>query len=82
MVLRLDQDLTIENTRRHPEEEVQMLRGLLASGAKVSADPHRAHFYELENGTRVFYFHVSPVTGHVLLLASWEKDAVALQASS
>lgn len=77
MVLRLDQELTIENTRRHPAEEVEKLRGLLEAGAQVVPDPHRAHFYEVENGTRVFYFHISPVTGHVLLLASWEKDRVA-----
>lgn len=75
MVLRLNQNATVENTRHHPAEEIAALRDLLAVGATVQPDPHRAHFYELENATRVFYIYLSPVTGHVLLLASWSKDS-------
>jgi hypothetical protein len=75
MVLRLNQNATVENTRHHPAEEIEAVRKLLAAGAPAQPDPHRAHFYELENTDRVFYIYLSPVTGHVLLLASWGKDA-------
>ncbi len=75
MVLRLNQNVTVENTRQHPAEEVEAVRKLLAAGAVAQPDPHRANFYELENGRRVFYIHISPVTGHVMLLASWRNDS-------
>jgi hypothetical protein len=75
MVLRLNQDVTVENTRQHAAEEVAIVRKLLTAGAIARPDPRRANFYELEHGNRVFYIHISPVTGHVLLLASWTADS-------
>lgn len=74
MVLRLSENLTIDNLRQYPAETVEKLRALLAAGALAHADPHRKNFYELENGRQVFYIHVSPVGGKVLLLATWPKD--------
>ena len=37
-------------------------------------DPCRSDFFELEDGNKVFYIHISPVNGKVLLLATWLKD--------
>ncbi len=74
MVLRLNHSLEIENLRNHPAETVDKLRELLASGAAARPDPRRAGFYEVENHSRVFYIHISPVNGKVLLLATWTKN--------
>lgn len=73
-MLRIKQDLVIEDLRRYPTEEVKQLRELLESGAAACPDPHRKDFYEVANGSRVFYIHVSPATGRVFLLATWAKD--------
>ena len=74
MVLRLNQTPVIENLRNYPAETVEKLRQLLASGAEARLDPRRANFYELDNHSRVFYIHISPVNGKVLLLGIWHKD--------
>jgi hypothetical protein len=73
MVLKLNRNLTIENLGHFPKENVDRLRGLLASGVRAQADEQRANFYEVESETRVFWIHVSPVDGHVILLAVWQK---------
>ncbi len=73
MVLRLNQTPVIENLRNYPAETVEKLRQLLASGAEARPDPRRANFYELDNHSQVFYIHISPVNGKVLLLATWPK---------
>ncbi len=74
MVPRLNHSSEIENLRNHPAETVEQLRYLLASGAPARPDPRRAGFYEVENHSRVFYIHISPVNGKVLLLATWTKN--------
>ena len=66
-----EQDLNIRDLRRHPTDTVETLRRLLASGARVQADPKRPDFYELEHGSEVFYIYISPVSGEILLLATW-----------
>ena len=75
MVMALDRELQIEDLRNHPIETVNILRELLSSGARATADPKRAGFYELEHGSTVFYIHVSPATGKILLLATWPAEA-------
>lgn len=75
MKLQLKDNLIIDNLRHYPDETVEKLRSLLAAGALAHADPHRQNFYELENGSRVYYVHVTPDQRKVLLLASWRKDA-------
>ncbi len=74
MTLRLNQMLMIEDLRNHSPEIVEKLRQLLGSGTPATADPHRSHFYEVQNCSEVFYIHVSPNTGKVYLLATWKKD--------
>lgn len=75
MLLRLEQQPSVENLRNYPAETVDKLRELLAAGAPARPDPRRSNFYELENGSRVYYIHISPVSGKVWLLAIWSKSA-------
>lgn len=85
MILRLEgkaaENLRIENLRDYPGELVEKLRGLLLRGAEARPDPSRKGFYDVDNGARVFFIHVSPVSGKVMLLASWRKQQAAEPAS-
>jgi hypothetical protein len=72
MKLRIEQ-AQIRNLRNHPIEDVEALRRLLTSGAAARLDPHRKNFYEVDNGSRVFYVHVTPATTKVMFLAVWYK---------
>ncbi|MGH9775941.1 MAG: hypothetical protein ACRD50_13450 [Candidatus Acidiferrales bacterium] len=72
--MKLTRNLKIEDPRNHPAETVAKLRELLEAGARVHPDPKRANFFELEHGPDVFYIHVSPVNGNVVLLATWKRS--------
>lgn len=76
MVMRLEHELNIEDPRHHSQERVETLRQLLAGGARVEADPKRSDFFEVESGSDVYYIHISPITGKIVLLAAWQKDSV------
>ena len=76
MVMKIEDELHIENPRNHSEESVETLRQLLAGGARVEADPKRPNFYEVESKSDVYYIHISPITGKILLLAAWPKISV------
>lgn len=67
----LERELQIEDIRNHPARAVNELRDLLSSGAHLLPDPKRSGFYELHDNSTVYYIHVSPVTGKVILLATW-----------
>jgi hypothetical protein len=75
MVMKIEDELQIENPRNHSAESVETLRQLLAGGARVEADPKRPDFYEVESHSDIYYIHISPVTGKILLLAAWPKFA-------
>jgi hypothetical protein len=75
MVMALERELQIEDLRNHPVETVHMLRDLLLNDAQVAPDPKRVGFYELEHESTVYYIHVSPTTGKILLLATWPSEA-------
>ncbi len=81
MTLRLHQMPIVEDLRNHSPETMEELRQLLVSGTPATADPHRCHFYEVQNCSEVFYIHVSPNTGKVYLLATWKKDEEAAAAT-
>lgn len=71
-------DIEIEDLRDHPAEDVATLRKLLAGGATINPDPKREGFYEVESCALTHYIHVSPVSGKILLLATWPRtDAPA-----
>lgn len=76
MVMKLEHELNIEDPRHHSPERVETLRQLLAGGARVEADPKRADFFEVESGSDVYYIHISPISGKIVLLAAWPKDSV------
>ena len=71
MVTALEREFEIEDVRRHPAETVNILHELLAAGAEMLPDPKRAGFYEINHESTVYYIHVSPVTGKIILLATW-----------
>lgn len=77
MFTRLRKDVQIEDLRNHPAELMTSLQDLLAGDVKVVPDPKRDGFYEVEDRARTYYIHVSPVTGKILLLASWPNDNTA-----
>jgi hypothetical protein len=76
MLASIDSNIQIEDLRNHPAETVLTLRSLLAGGATLIPDAKRRGFYEVESGSLVYYIHVSPVTGNILLLATWPNEAV------
>jgi hypothetical protein len=67
----------IEDLGNHPAQTIGALRSLLAGGASAIADPKRSGFYEVESDSVIYYIHVSPVTGKILLLATWQNEAVS-----
>jgi len=74
MVMRYAKELEIEDIRHHPAEMIAMLRTLLEEGTPVTPDPKRSDFYEIESDSVVYYVHISPVTGKILLLATWPTE--------
>lgn len=77
MVANLRGNIQIEDVGNHPKKAVADLQCLLAQGASKVADPKRNGFYEVESASTVYYIHVSPVTGKILLLATWHNEGVA-----
>ena len=69
MVMRCEREFEIEDLRNHPEGMILM-----------EPDPKRPGFYEVESGETVYYIHVSPVTGKILLLETWPSEAAAMEA--
>jgi len=82
MTLRLKKEPVIDNVKNHSAEAVEKLRAMLMAGAPAHPDPRRKNFYELENCSRIYYIHLSPLTGKVMFLAVWDKepDGVTLSA--
>jgi hypothetical protein len=76
MRLRLCGDRKIDNLRAYQPEIVAELRALLATGAQATPDPRRPGFFDVYSGDRVFFIHVSPVSGTVMLLASWRTGSM------
>jgi len=76
MASHLGGSIQIEDVGNHPKQAVADLRCLLARGATTTADPKRNGFYEVESDSTVYYIHITPVTGKILLLATWQNDNV------
>jgi hypothetical protein len=75
MLIRLNHRPVIDNLRNYPREIVERLGTALCGGVIAEADPRRKGFYDISDGDRSFFIHISPVTGHVWLLASWLGQA-------
>jgi len=63
----------VDNLRNYPVEIIKELEGLLLSGVSAFPDPKRKGFYDVENYERTFFIQISPITGRVVLLATWRK---------
>jgi len=72
-------EVRIEDPRNHPAETVLGLRDILSGGATIVPDPKRLGFYEVHGDSLVYYIHVSPVNGNVLLLATWQNETQPAQ---
>ena len=66
---------TIENPRKYDTGVVEQLRYLLQTGTAAQDDPRRPNFYEIDANEETFYIHISPVSGNVVLLAKWTRQA-------
>jgi hypothetical protein len=75
-VMRWACDMQIEDLRDHPTELIVQLRHLLASGTEAIPDPKHPELYEVKSDAQVFYVHISPATGKVLLVATWPAESV------
>ena len=80
MVTCWERELQIEDLRNHPAELVMRLRYLLSRGAQTNPDPNHPGFYEIESDDRVYYVHISPNSGKILLLATWPSENVLEEA--
>jgi len=65
----------VENPRQYEARAVEHLRQLLEMGAPGQRDPDRENFYEIEGQTETFYVHLSPMSGNVVLVAKWLRQA-------
>lgn len=75
MEILFSEGVRIENPREYAEHSVEQLRQLLVAGKPAQPDPKRGNFYEIESGDDTYYIHVSPITGNVVLLAKWMRQA-------
>ena len=65
--------LEIKDLGNHPAVTVIRLGILLGGTVDVAPDPKRKNFYDVEDGSTVYYIHVSPASGTIFLLASWRN---------
>lgn len=72
MLIRLNHRPAIDNIHHYPQSVVERLANVLTFGAVAKADDRRKDFYDVTDGDRAFFIHISPVSGKVFLLASWE----------
>lgn len=74
-------EVQIEDLRNHSPETVMTLRRMLSCGAKVTPDPKRAGFYEVESRRAVYYIYAPSLNGKVLLLATWPSESALAHSS-
>lgn len=65
--------LEIQDLGNHTAATVIALGILLAGEVNATPDPKRKGFYDVETDSNVYLIHVSPVTGTIYLLATWEN---------
>ena len=75
MEIQIEAGVRIENPRDYSSQVVEQLRHLLAAGTSAQQDPRREHFYEIETASETYYIHISPISGHVVLLAKWLRES-------
>jgi hypothetical protein len=73
-MIKFNQGVKVENPRAYETGAVKHLRYLLEVGSPIERDPRRENFYEVNGGSQIYYIHVSPVSGNVVLLARWMRQ--------
>ena len=74
MVMCRERNIQIEDLRNHSPETVMTLKRVLSCGARVTPDPKRAGFYEVESRSTVYYIYAPTMNGKVTLLATWPSE--------
>jgi hypothetical protein len=74
-MIKFNQGVKVENPRAYEAGAVELLQYLLKIGSPTERDPRRENFYELDGGSQIYYIHVSPVSGNVVLLAKWVRQS-------
>jgi hypothetical protein len=74
-MLKFNQGVKVENPRAYDAGAVDHLRYLLDVGSPAERDPKRENFYEIGSDSEIFYIHVSPVSGNIVLLAKWIRQS-------
>jgi hypothetical protein len=82
MFLRMKELPGVDNLQNYPAETIKELEDLLLSGGSALPDPKRKDFYDLEAHKRTFFINISPITGRVVLLASWLRPVSVPEADS
>ena len=67
-------NIQIEDLRNHSPETVMTLRRVLSCGARVTPDPKRAGFYEVESRSTVYYIYAPTLNGKITLLPPWPSE--------
>jgi hypothetical protein len=75
MMIQIKGEAQVENPRQYEARAVEHLRHLLELGAPAQRDPGRENFYEIDGQTDTFYVHLSPLSGNVVLVAKWLRQA-------
>lgn len=65
--------IKIEDLGKHSALTVIRLGILLAGTVAATPDPKRKNFYDVEEGSTIFYIYVSPANEEIFLIAAWEK---------
>jgi hypothetical protein len=81
-MIQVKEGVRIENPRNYEPCTIESLRSVLAAGNEAQRDPQRANFYEVDGDGETYYVHISPVSGNVVLLARWLRQAQDCCASS
>jgi hypothetical protein len=81
-MLKFNQGVKVENPRAYETAAVEHLQRLLHAGSPAEPDPKRENFYKIETQRETFYIHVSPVSGNVVLVAKWIRQAQECYAES
>jgi hypothetical protein len=74
-MLKFNQGVKVENPRAYEAGTVANLQYLLKIGSPAERDPRRENFYEVDGGSEIYYIHISPVSGNVVLLAKWVRQS-------
>jgi hypothetical protein len=81
-MIKFNQGVKVENPRAYEAGAVKHLQYLLEVGSPIESDPRRENFFDVDGGSEIYYIHVSPVSGNVILLAKWMRQTHACYSGS